>query len=95
MPSHTFAGADVALTEAVFDPRQGYDRVASDFGHWHWFHFWRRNEAPIVRNWLRGLPPGRGLDAGAGIGTYIPDILGAGHDCVAVDLSWRMLAARV
>jgi ubiquinone/menaquinone biosynthesis C-methylase UbiE len=81
------SGAD----DRIFTPRRGYDIAAPHYESWYWFKFWRLNEAPIVRHWLKSLKPGLGLDAGSGIGTYIPDILEFWHRCVAVDISAGML----
>jgi ubiquinone/menaquinone biosynthesis C-methylase UbiE len=68
-----------------------YDRVADGYRQWHWYGFWRINEAPIVGDWLRTLPRGRGLDAGSGTGPYLRAIVALGHRCMAVDASLEML----
>lgn len=75
----------------ALDPRRGYDLVAAHYERWRWFKFWRQNEAPLIRKWLKGLEPGPGLDAGSGTGTYVADILEHKHSCIAVDLSAKML----
>jgi ubiquinone/menaquinone biosynthesis C-methylase UbiE len=75
----------------ILEPRQAYDLIAPFYEQWKWFGFWRLNEGPIVRQWLKSLKPGWGLDAGSGTGAYIPDIVEFGHNCVAVDISWNML----
>ncbi len=71
--------------------RDGYDRVAHVYGSWHWCSFWRRNERPFVSKWLERMPHGIGLDAGAGIGSYVQLALLLGHRCIAADVSARML----
>lgn len=76
----------------LLDPRNGYDLIAPYYEEWHWFRFWRLNEAPIIEQWLGDLKPGFGLDAGSGTGPYIPCIIQSGHRCVAFDLSWQMLS---
>jgi SAM-dependent methyltransferase len=73
-------------------PGRGYDLASSHYEAWHWFKFWRLNEAPIVRRWLGSIPHGVGLDAGAGIGAYLAEISMAQHRHVAIDLSSRMLS---
>ena len=69
--------------------------AADRFIAWHWTTFWQRHEAPLVRLWLQELTPGSGLDAGAGLGPYLGDALAAGHRCVAIDISMKMLKAGV
>jgi SAM-dependent methyltransferase len=76
----------------LLDPRNGYDLIAPYYEEWHWFRFWRQNEAPIIEQWLGDLKPGFGLDAGSGTGPYIHRITQFGHRCVAFDLSWQMLS---
>jgi ubiquinone/menaquinone biosynthesis C-methylase UbiE len=71
--------------------RQGYDLAAQDFDEWHWCAFWQQNEAPLVKRWLQQLPPGSGLDAGCGTGTYTESITSMGHYYFAADLSASML----
>lgn len=80
------------LGKQLLKPRQGYDLSAPYYELWHWFQFWRLNEAPIIKRWLESLKLGVGLDAGSGTGTYICDITELGHRCVAIDLSWQMLS---
>ena len=80
---------------SVLRPREGYDLAADGFVAWHWTKFWRRHEAPLVRRWLKSIAPGLGLDAGAGFGPYLKDATTAGHRCIAVDVSIKMLAAAV
>ena len=80
---------------SVLRPREGYDLAAEGFVAWHWTRFWRRHEAPLVRLWLKGLIPGLGLDAGAGCGPYLKDAIGAGHQCVAIDISIKMLRSAI
>lgn len=75
----------------LLPPRVAYDRVAGSYREWHWYRFWRTNEAPIVGAWLRSLPRGCGLDAGSGTGPYVPAVVELGHRCVAVDTSPEML----
>ena len=72
--------------------REGYDLAATAFLAWHWTKFWQYNEAPLVRRWLNELHPGFGLDAGAGVGPYLGDATRAGHRCMALDVSMKMLA---
>ena len=72
--------------------REGYDLAAAGFLAWHWTKFWQCNEAPLVRRWLHGLRPGVGLDAGVGVGPYLGDATKAGHRCMALDVSIKMLA---
>ena len=71
--------------------RTGYSLAAREYEHWHWFKFWRQNEAPIVREWARSLTPGLVLDTGSGTGAYRSDLCDAGHSVMAVDLSPEML----
>jgi ubiquinone/menaquinone biosynthesis C-methylase UbiE len=71
--------------------RVGYSLVAPVYEQWHWFQFWRKNEAPLVREWARSLRPGLVLDAGSGTGMYRSDLQEAGHTVIAVDLSSKML----
>lgn len=78
-------------SDDLFDPRTGYNIVAKYFESWHWFHFWRQNEAPIINDWLRSLNPGLGLDAGSGTGPYVEKILELGHKCISLDISREML----
>lgn len=80
------------MTAHALEPRQGYDLAASSYEDWRWCAFWRDNEAPVVRRWLRYLAPGEGLDAGSGTGPYLLDAVRCGHRCVALDLSGNMLA---
>jgi ubiquinone/menaquinone biosynthesis C-methylase UbiE len=75
----------------LLPPRAGYDVVAPSYHRWHWYHFWRVHEAPVVMKWLRAAAHGRGLDAGAGTGPYAPAMAGLGAFCVAVDISREML----
>jgi len=76
---------------ALLDPRRGYDLVAPHFQSWYWSRFWRANEAPLVRRWLRELPSGLGLDAGAGCRPYAEAIAQAGHRAISADMSRSML----
>ena len=80
---------------SVLRPREGYDLAADGFTAWHWTKFWRRHEAPLVRLWLKSIGPGLGLDAGAGFGPYLRDATRAGHRCIAIDVSIKMLATAV
>jgi ubiquinone/menaquinone biosynthesis C-methylase UbiE len=81
------------MSGPLLSPRQAYDRIAPQYRNWRWYRFWRAHEAPIVRDWLCGLRPGRGLDAGAGTGPYLSTIGELGHRAVAMDVSRRMLMA--
>lgn len=78
--------------QQILSPRYGYDLIAPYYEQWKWFKFWQQNEAPIIRRWLNSLNPAFGLDAGSGTGVYIPDIIKAGHTCMAVDISYAMLS---
>ena len=77
----------------LLSPRAGYDAIAPSYRQWHWYHFWRANEAPLVTKWLHSVARGHGLDAGAGTGPYAPAIAALGAHCVAVDISLEMLKA--
>lgn len=77
----------------LLSPREGYDAIAPEYRRWHWYHFWRTNEAPLVTKWLHTAARGRGLDAGAGTGPYAPAIAALGAHCIAVDVSLAMLKA--
>ena len=77
--------------QALASVRQGYDRAADSFDQWAWCRFWERNEAPVVRSWVRSLSPGSGLNAGCGTGTYTGLLSAARHECVDLDLSASML----
>jgi ubiquinone/menaquinone biosynthesis C-methylase UbiE len=79
------------MREAL-DPRRGYDLIASYYEKWRWSKFWRKNEAPIILEWLESLQPGLGLDAGSGTGPYLCDAVRFHHRCIAVDISPNMLA---
>lgn len=79
-------------SNSVLRPREGYDLAADGFAAWHWTKFWQRHEAPLVRLWLNSIAPGLGLDAGTGFGPYLKDATKAGHRCIAIDVSIRMLA---
>ncbi len=83
----------MSSSTSLLNPRAGYDIVAPDYSTWRWVEFWQQNERHIVTSWLRSLPPGKGLDAGAGIGLYSDAVATCGHTAVAVDVSLRMLAA--
>jgi ubiquinone/menaquinone biosynthesis C-methylase UbiE len=73
------------------EPRHGYDVVAQHYESWQWFKLWQQNEEPIVHRWLKGLPLGFGLDAGAGTARYTLYGEGLGHRCAALDISFQML----
>jgi ubiquinone/menaquinone biosynthesis C-methylase UbiE len=75
----------------LLSPRAGYDAAAPSYRRWHWYHFWRTNESPLVAKWLHAVAPGSGLDAGAGTGPYASAISALGARCVAVDISLEML----
>ena len=77
--------------ERPVKPQFGYDIAAATYEQRQWFEFWRQNEAPIIREWLRSLEPGFGLDAGSGTGAYVSDVIDLGQRCVAMDTSWQML----
>jgi len=76
----------------VLEPREGYARAATAYDGWYWAEFWRRNEAPLVERWLRGVPPGLVLDVGSGTGFYRIDLEAIGHCWIALDLSREMLS---
>jgi ubiquinone/menaquinone biosynthesis C-methylase UbiE len=79
------------IVSSCHEVRVGYALAASVYEQWHWFQFWRQNEAPLVRAWARSLPPGLMLDGGSGTGVYSSDLRSAGHKVVAVDISFEML----
>jgi ubiquinone/menaquinone biosynthesis C-methylase UbiE len=79
----------------VYDPRRGYALAAPVYERWHWFDFWRHNEAPIVQRWAKALSPGVVLDAGSGTGVYRPAVESAGHRIIAADLSAEMLTIQL
>jgi ubiquinone/menaquinone biosynthesis C-methylase UbiE len=76
---------------ATVDPRTGYRLASQIYDQWHWQGFWRRNELPIVQDWLTSLKLGSILDAGTGTGLYCGAIEAAGHSAVGVDISGEML----
>jgi ubiquinone/menaquinone biosynthesis C-methylase UbiE len=84
------AACSVDPRETV-DPRTGYRLASKIYDLWHWQEFWRRNELPIVQDWLASLEFGSVLDAGAGTGLYRGAIEAAGHIDVGVDISAEML----
>jgi ubiquinone/menaquinone biosynthesis C-methylase UbiE len=75
----------------LLDARAGYRKAATIYDGWHWQEFWRRNELPIVRDWLVSLDLGVVLDVGTGTGLYRAAIGDAGHVAVGVDVSAEML----
>jgi ubiquinone/menaquinone biosynthesis C-methylase UbiE len=83
--------ADGIVARHCHDVEAGYSLAASVYEQWHWFQFWRQNEAPLVREWGSSLTPGLVLDAGSGTGVYRSDLRNAGHRVIAVDLSYEML----
>jgi SAM-dependent methyltransferase len=83
--------ADGIVSRHCHEVKVGYSLAASVYEQWHWFRFWRRNEAPLVREWASSLTSGLVLDAGSATGVYRSDLRNAGHCVVAVDLSWEML----
>jgi ubiquinone/menaquinone biosynthesis C-methylase UbiE len=86
---------DEQATDGVYSPTAGYALAATAYEQWHWFNFWRLNEAPIVENWGRTLSPRKVLDAGSGTGVYRPFFESLGHLVVAVDLSFEMLQVQL
>ena len=83
--------ADGVADRPCHEVRIGYSLAAPVYEQWHWFQFWRHNEAPLVREWARSLPPGLILDAGSGTGVYRSDLGEAGHSVVDLDISFEML----
>ena len=75
----------------VLPALKGYNLVAPYIDETKWSRFWQQNEAPLVIDWIRQQPVGRGLDAGSGTGPYLKAIQAAGHQGVAFDLSENML----
>jgi len=71
----------------IYQPREGYDCASTYYEKWHWFEFWQRNEAPIVREWLTGLKRGLLLDIGSGTGPYHCEVETLGHQYVSADVS--------
>jgi SAM-dependent methyltransferase len=50
-------------------------------------HWWFRERRVLLRRELRGMPPGRALDIGAGAGGNTRVLVGRGWDAVAVEYS--------
>lgn len=75
----------------IYDPKEGYDKVAGNYQSWHWHQFWMTYETRIVKDWLCGLNSGVGLDAGSGTGPYLDIVYELGHNYIAIDLSTKML----
>lgn len=75
----------------LLSPQEGYDRAAAVYDGWHWAEFWRKNELPIVAEWIDALDPGFALDAGSGTGNYRFELEAKGHTCIPLDLSMEML----
>jgi ubiquinone/menaquinone biosynthesis C-methylase UbiE len=88
-------GKNAHRTSRPYEPRIGYALAASAYENWHWFQFWRHNEAHIVRQWAAALVPGRILDAGSGTGLYRPVFESAGYRVVGADLSAEMLGIQL
>jgi ubiquinone/menaquinone biosynthesis C-methylase UbiE len=83
--------APCASGSTSFDLRTGYKLASRLYDEWHWQGFWRRNELPIVNDWLASLEVGSVLDAGTGTGLYRAAIEGSGHFAIGIDISREML----
>jgi ubiquinone/menaquinone biosynthesis C-methylase UbiE len=75
----------------LYPPRQAYDLAATEYDQWPWQAVWRHTEAPLVLSWL-GIGGGRRLlDLGAGTGSYLRHLVGAGFHGTGLDISDAML----
>lgn len=69
-----------------------YDEVAPVYDRWKWQEFWRRNEAPVVRDLcLREPVVPHALDIGAGTGALAAVLRERADAVVALDASAEML----
>ena len=79
---------------SVIAPRRiaTYDEVAPLYDRWKWQEFWRRNEAPVVRELLAHEPiVDSALDVGAGTGALTAILRERALAVTAVDASAPML----
>jgi 2-polyprenyl-3-methyl-5-hydroxy-6-metoxy-1,4-benzoquinol methylase len=79
------------MVEKIYKVEQGYDIVSEHYDTNKWNKFWKANEAPYIKKWLHKIPKGFGLDAGSGTGMYLEEIINAGHSCIELDISAKML----
>jgi ubiquinone/menaquinone biosynthesis C-methylase UbiE len=79
------------MKKTIYKAEQGYDLISENYDSGKWSKFWEINEAPFVKKWLKKMTKGFGLDAGAGTGKYLNEIVHSSHDCVQLDISSRMI----
>ena len=79
----------------IYPPRQAYDIAATEYDQWPWQKVWRHTEAPVVLSWLGDGGGRRLLDLGAGTGSYLHCLSGAGFVGVGLDISAEMLRIAV
>jgi ubiquinone/menaquinone biosynthesis C-methylase UbiE len=76
--------------QAIYDARQGYNIVANGYENWRWYKFWRENEGPFIKEWLKSNS-GVGLDAGCGNAPYLAEYINMNSRNFLVDISEGML----
>jgi ubiquinone/menaquinone biosynthesis C-methylase UbiE len=76
----------------TLSPRAAYNLVAGTYDRWHWQEFWRRNEVPLVHQYIEKIvQTHRVLDIGTGTGLYAELMALRSSYVTGVDISEQML----
>lgn len=79
-----------SIEKNVLPARAGYNLIASKYANWHWYGFWRANEGPIIKEWLKKTT-GSGIDAGCGNAPYLTDYSRDQNNKFLIDFSEGMI----